>query len=115
MSWLQNIALVGNLPWLSDRTLNALADELADQCFSEVWRRAGRGATQTSASVARGYIAARAGEVVAREVDAELAHRPARLAQRREELIERTTESVVALVQRDVAAIATLADLTRAA
>ena len=115
MSWLQCLNFVGNLPWLGDRALDALADELAERSFGEVWRRAGREAIKIRSSEARGYIAARASEVVAREVDAELAYRPAWLARRREVLVARTQHAVVGLVLRDVAAIATLADLARAA
>lgn len=87
---------------LSASALQTLAESLAEQGLPAVVQRSLHRATWMRLSEARGYIRARAAQVIHDRVDAELQHRPAAHARYRSEIIERATEAVISLTIREM-------------
>ena len=87
---------------LSAATLQTLADRLAEQGLHAVVRRSLRRAAGMRLSEARGYIRARAAQVIHECVDRELQQLSEAHARHRSEIIERATEAVVSLTIREL-------------
>jgi hypothetical protein len=82
--------------------LQTLAENLAEQGLQAVVKRSLSRAAGMRLSEARGYIRARAAQVIHESVDQELQKRSAAHAHYRSEIIERATEAVVSLTIREL-------------
>ena len=88
---------------LSAAALQNVADSAAQHGLRAVVRRTLHRAAGMRVSEARGYIRARAAQVMHEIVDRELQQRSAPHAHYRSEIIERATEAVIGLTIRELA------------
>ena len=96
---LRNLLLA--LPWRRAKLLRETAVQLAQMCHAEAWQRAGRRAVNMSSPEARGYLRARAADLLADWVDPVLAERGL-TTRLRAELLGRATEELVAQIIGDL-------------
>lgn len=99
MNWLSWTPLL-----TAETKLARAADRLAALCQEQVWRLVQQRALAMSPAEARGYVRARAGLLVKRTVEAELA-RSRHLAGARERLLDLTTDQVVRLIGAQLRAV----------
>ena len=79
-----------------------LVDLVAGRSHSAVWDRVERQVVTMQLAEARGYIRARAAEVIHDHVDAEHRRRPLSPLLRKDQLISHATDRVVSLIFRDL-------------
>ena len=82
--------------------IQQLSAQIAHRCHAPVWATVRRRATAMRLTEARGYVRARAAQMVASEVAAALSSRPQVGRDVEAELVTRTTDGVVSLVFRDL-------------
>jgi len=90
------------VPGRTARLQARLANEIAQRCRVDAWRRIERRATGMRLSEARGYMRARATEVIHREVDHALACQAGAERLDRGQLVNQAGNLVVALLFRDL-------------
>ena len=79
----------------SERQVSALASDLAQRSAATVWQRVGHRVSTMTSAEARGYIRARAAEVIHAEVERLLQFEPGLRGWAHEALVAQATEGVI--------------------
>src|ERR1051325_6503225 len=90
------------LPHRTGRLQARLANEIAQRSRAEVWQRVEHRARTMRLAEARGYMRARAAEIIHREVDHALACQHGHASLNREQILNQSTDLVVTLLFRDL-------------